>query len=83
IDPTTGALVTAGTQGKSAKSFLTTIKYRPCAADFDGSGFVDLDDFTAFVFAFEAGTDDADFDQSGFVDTDDYDAFVRSFEDGC
>lgn len=83
IDPTTGALVTAGTQGKAAKSFLTTIKYRLCAADFDGSGFVDTDDFTAFVLAFEAGTDDADFDRSGFVDTDDYDAFVHSFEAGC
>lgn len=26
-----------------------------CPADFDGSGFVDLDDFIAFVGAFEAG----------------------------
>lgn len=26
-----------------------------CPADFDGSGFVDTDDFTAFVLAFEAG----------------------------
>ncbi len=54
-----------------------------CPADFDNSGFVDTDDFTAFVVAFEAGTDNADFDGSGFVDTDDYDAFVGAFEAGC
>ncbi len=54
-----------------------------CPADFDKSGFVDTDDFTAFVLAFEAGTDDADFDRSGFVDTDDFTAFVIAFEGGC
>lgn len=57
----------------------------PCVsvADFDGSGFIDLDDFVAFVNAFEDGGDDADVDGTGFVDTDDYDAFVRAFEAGC
>ncbi|GMV24606.1 MAG: hypothetical protein AMXMBFR58_06370 [Phycisphaerae bacterium] len=54
-----------------------------CPADFDGSGFVDLEDFGTFVFAFEAGDDSADFDGTGFVDTEDYDAFVRAFEAGC
>ncbi|MCK6476684.1 MAG: right-handed parallel beta-helix repeat-containing protein [Phycisphaerales bacterium] len=54
-----------------------------CPADFDGTGFVDTDDFDAFVRAFEAGTDNADFDGTGFVDTDDFDAFVRAFEAGC
>ncbi len=54
-----------------------------CPSDFDHSGFVDTDDFTAFVLAFEAGTDDADFDHSGFVDTDDFTAFVLAFESGC
>jgi hapalindole H/12-epi-hapalindole U/12-epi-fischerindole U synthase len=54
-----------------------------CDADFDGSGFVDTDDFDAFVGAFEAGDESADFDGSGFVDTDDFDAFVRAFEKGC
>lgn len=54
-----------------------------CGADFDQSGFVDTDDFDAFVRAFEAGTDNADFDLSGFVDTDDFDAFVHAFEAGC
>jgi len=54
-----------------------------CTADFDESGFVDTDDFDAFVAAFEAGDDSADIDCSGFVDTDDFDTFVRRFEDGC
>lgn len=54
-----------------------------CPADFDCSGFVDTDDFTAFVLAFEEGTDNADFDASGFVDTDDFTAFVLAFEAGC
>ncbi len=54
-----------------------------CPADFDCTGFVDTDDFTAFILAFDAGTDDADFDASGFVDTDDFTAFVLAFQDGC
>ncbi len=54
-----------------------------CPADFDKSGFVDTDDFDAFVHAFELGGIDADFDQSGFVDTDDIDAYVAAFTMGC
>lgn len=54
-----------------------------CGADFDGSGFVDTDDYDAFVHAFEAGENTADFDASGFVDTDDFDAYVHAFEAGC
>ncbi len=55
----------------------------PCRADVDGSGFVDLNDFNAFVTLFQAGTQAADFDGSGFVDIEDFDAFVRRFEKGC
>ncbi len=55
----------------------------PCAADFDGSGFADKDDFDAFVLAYEAGDLSTDFDGSGFVDTDDFTAFVGAFEAGC
>lgn len=54
-----------------------------CPADFDRSGFVDIEDYGAFVQAFEAGTDDADYDGSGFVDIDDFTAFVQAFEQGC
>ncbi len=55
----------------------------PCPADFDHSGFVDIEDYTAFVQAFEAGDDSADFDGSGFVDIEDFTSFVVAFEAGC
>ncbi len=54
-----------------------------CRSDFDGTGFVDTDDFTAFVLAFEAGDERCDVDGTGFVDTDDFTAFVLAFEYGC
>ncbi|HLO41724.1 MAG TPA: M14 family zinc carboxypeptidase [Phycisphaerales bacterium] len=54
-----------------------------CRADIDYTGFLDTDDFDAFVRAFESGSTAADFDLSGFVDTDDFDAFVAAFERGC
>ncbi len=52
-------------------------------SDYDHSGYVDTDDFTAFVADFELGIDAADFDRSGFVDTDDFTAFALAFEAGC
>ncbi len=54
-----------------------------CPAKFDGSGFVDLDDYTAFIAAFEAGDDSADVDESGFVDIEDFIFFVQRFTAGC
>jgi hypothetical protein len=65
-----------------------------CAADFDCSGFVDSDDFVAYVNSFVLGctspadpdpacTQSADFDGSTFVDSDDFVAFVAAFEAGC
>ncbi|MCC6429035.1 MAG: hypothetical protein IT435_19730 [Phycisphaerales bacterium] len=63
--------------------FTLTFGAVPCPADFDWSTFVDLDDYTLFVEAFEAGTDDADFDLSGFVDIEDFTGFVIAFEAGC
>lgn len=54
-----------------------------CAADFDMSGFVDLEDYASFVAAFEAGAEEADVDVSGFVDTDDFTAFIQAFENAC
>ncbi len=73
-------IVSSCGQVTSAAGMLTVIA---CPADFDRSGFVDTDDYTAFVAAFEAGGDDADFDGSGFVDTDDFTEFVLAFIDGC
>lgn len=55
----------------------------PCIADFDRSGFVDLDDYIFFVTVFMDGFDAADVDRSGFVDTDDFTFFILAFEAGC
>jgi hypothetical protein len=54
-----------------------------CPSDFDLSGFVDSDDFAAFITVFESGDTQADFDRSGFVDGDDFSAFITAFESGC
>ncbi len=54
-----------------------------CPADVDDSGFIDRDDFDAFVERFAAGEDEADFDGSGFVDEADFTEFVKAFETGC
>ncbi len=62
---------------------MIVVDFTPCKADFDHTGFVDTDDFDAFIHAFEAGDESADFDGTGFVDTDDFDAFVHAFEAGC
>ncbi len=56
---------------------------RVCTADFDCTGFVDTDDFTAFVIEFEMGNQSTDVDGSGFVDTDDFTFFVLAFVEGC
>ncbi len=53
------------------------------SADFDHTGFVDIEDYTAFVIAFENGDLSADFDNSGFVDIEDFSAYVAAFEQGC
>lgn len=54
-----------------------------CGSDFNGDGFVNGDDFDAYVLAFEGGNALADFDKNGFVNGDDFDAYVLSFEAGC
>jgi hypothetical protein len=60
------------------------------AADYDGTTFIDADDFVAFVGDFVLGcvaaadpdpacTRNADIDGSGFVDSDDFSRFVAAF----
>jgi hypothetical protein len=55
----------------------------PCPADFDGSGFVDSDDFVEFNAMFELGDPAADADGSTFVDSDDFVFFLQQFTLGC
>lgn len=61
----------------------TQLFHASCLADFDGSGFIDIEDYAAFVQAFEAGEASADVDQTGFVDIEDFTLFVQRFEAGC
>ncbi len=75
--------VKVGGAGKQIIPVEQLRRHSDCSADFDGTGFLDKDDFDAFVRAFEAGEITADFDGTGFVDTEDYDAFVHAFEIGC
>lgn len=72
-----GVLHLGGLMNEELKSSLL------CPSDYDRSGFVDIDDFNAFVTDFEDGQDTCDVDQSGFVDTNDFDLFVEHFEEGC
>ncbi|MDX2016759.1 MAG: SUMF1/EgtB/PvdO family nonheme iron enzyme [Planctomycetota bacterium] len=84
--------------GWQAIGFRVVQSIPPCAADFDGSGFVDSDDFIFFATQFEPGCTgpdegangadwsclkSADFDASGFVDSDDFVAFIAAFESEC
>ncbi|MCK6478139.1 MAG: hypothetical protein L6Q35_15065, partial [Phycisphaerales bacterium] len=55
-----GLVATLQADGAVPGSSLASIRVGWCPSDFDKTGFVDTDDFTAFVLAFEAGTDDAD-----------------------
>jgi len=58
-------------------------RFIQCGADFNGNGFINGDDFDAFVAAFVLGDLTADFNGDGFVNGDDYDGFVAAFEVGC
>ncbi|MCK6478020.1 MAG: hypothetical protein L6Q35_14445, partial [Phycisphaerales bacterium] len=78
LNNSTNTLV-LGTHGRGI--FTATVV--DCVSDTDHNGFVDTDDFDAFVVLFEAGDPRADVDASGFVDTDDFDAYVTAFEAGC
>ncbi|MCC6427483.1 MAG: beta-propeller fold lactonase family protein [Phycisphaerales bacterium] len=84
FDGSTGAFLSEfASPGEAGLGQTWGLAVMPCFSDHDGSGFVDLDDFIAYVHDFEEGTDNADFDQSGFVDLDDFIAFVHAFENGC
>ncbi|HLO40209.1 MAG TPA: hypothetical protein VK176_04240 [Phycisphaerales bacterium] len=84
-DPTYPSFYSRENPTAIALGKYTTLEYVVTVrnpADFDQSGFVDTDDFDAFVHAYENGDSSADIDGSCFVDTDDYDTFVRAFEAG-
>jgi hypothetical protein len=59
------------------------VRYAPCLADYDCSGFIDFFDYADFVTDFETGSSKADTNHDGFLDAFDYALFVESFESGC
>ncbi len=78
------AASTAKSSGAKHVRATTSVQLKVfCPADFDNSGWVDNDDYVAFVHAFENGDDPADVDQSGYVDTDDFTAFLLAFTSAC
>ncbi len=54
-----------------------------CFSDFDCNGFVNGEDFDAFVWEFYWGNAAADVDHNGFVNGDDFDSFTAAFVAGC
>ncbi len=65
----------------SATSDAATLSV--CIADYDCNGFVNGDDFDAFVLDFYWGNQAADIDHNTFVNGDDFDTFVDHFYWGC
>ena len=53
----------------------------PCAAEWNGDGILNSDDFFAFFTDFLTG--DADFDGSGLTNSDDFFVYLATFMAGC
>ena len=73
----------SGTSGIGTVTLVYDRPYGPCPADIDGNGFVNGDDFDAFVLEFELGTPAADFNNDCFTNGQDFDEFTARFELGC
>ncbi len=69
--------------GLGANGRIDHCEWSGCPADFDFNGFVNGDDYDAFVYWYELGDPRADYDFNGFVNGDDFDAFVAAFNGGC
>lgn len=88
VSPDGAAIVGDGVDPQGVKRAFVVSLGEPlaephCAADFDFSGFVDVDDFNLFVPRFVDGDRRADVDGSDFVDVDDFNFFVEHFVAGC
>lgn len=54
-----------------------------CPANFNCDGRVSIEDYDAFVAAFEVGDERADVNGDGFLDFFDFDDFMAAYESGC
>lgn len=73
----------SGTSNTGVITLVYQPIYKPCPGDYDNNGFVNGDDFDAYVIEFESGNAAADYDNNCFVNGDDFDAFSLRFELGC
>ena len=76
-------IMTIGSGARTLTTVTTVANSSLCPSDYDQNGFVNGDDFDAFVIEFYYGTILADFDHNGFVNGDDFDGFTAAFEAGC
>ncbi len=76
-------IMTIGSGPRTLTTVTTVANSSLCPSDYDQNGFVNGDDFDAFVIEFYYGTILADFDHNGFVNGDDFDGFTAAFEAGC
>ncbi len=57
--------------------------FAPCAADLNGDGVADADDFFLFLQLFADGDPIADINADGVIDADDFFAYLALFAAGC
>lgn len=76
-----GVIVGYGRIGRRVHAFM--LVPGSCVADINADGFVNADDYDAFVEAFVDSSPLADFNLDGFVNGDDHDLFAEAFDSGC
>jgi hypothetical protein len=59
------------------------VEYPFCRPDFNRDGFVNSQDFVAFLNAFSASDPSADYDGNGLINSQDFVAFLNDFVTGC
>jgi hypothetical protein len=73
--------------GHGTESGSGTLRFgcraRPCAADLNGDGAVNVADYLAFLSYYAAANAWADFNRDGQVNVADYLAFLRAYAAGC
>ncbi|MEN0019793.1 MAG: choice-of-anchor tandem repeat NxxGxxAF-containing protein [Planctomycetota bacterium] len=79
----TDVYVAASFAGGASALLVADIRANPCPADVNADEVLDIDDFSAFVTSFFAGSSSADQNADGELDIDDFSAFVTNFFAGC
>ena len=69
--------------GRVTRLFACAPTAAACAADCDGDGALDIDDFLCFQALFAAGDDAADCDGDGALGVEDFICFQTTFAAGC